>query len=260
MIYLHTYSAFRKLVVLIFRIRMKNSKKRISVTWFGHSAFLLETPEGASVLIDPWLDNPSAPAGARVRAHARVILVTHGHGDHLGNTVELAKSSGAEVIAIHELALYLRHAGVEKAAGMNKSGTAVVDGLRITMVDARHSGGIEEGDAVVAGSEPAGFVIRFENGFGVYHAGDTGLFSDMLLIRDLYKPDLVLLPCGGYFTMGPREAARACTMLNPKYIIGMHYGTFPILAGTPEEMRSHLPTPMRKRVHILQPGSTVSLA
>ena len=239
---------------------MQNAKGRITVTWFGHSAFLLETPEGASVLIDPWLDNPKAPPGARERARAKMILVTHGHADHLGNTVELAKTMGAEVIAIHELALYLRRAGVEKVQGMNKSGTANVDGLRITMVDARHSGGIEEGETIVAGSEPAGFVVRFENGFGVYHAGDTGLFSDMTLIRDLYKPDLVILPCGGYFTMGPREAAKACAMLRPKYIIGMHYGTFPILAGSPEELRKLLPSPMRKKVHILRPGSGVSLA
>ncbi len=239
---------------------MKTSNARITVTWYGHSAFLLETPEGASVLIDPWLDNPKAPPGARELVQTKVILVTHGHADHLGNTVEIAKRTGAEVIAIHELALYLRRAGVGNVQGMNKSGTAIVDGLRITMVDARHSGGIEVGDTIVAGSEPAGFVVRFESGFGVYHAGDTGLFSDMALIRDLYKPDLVLLPCGGYFTMGPREAAKACALLSPRYIIGMHYGTFPVLSGNPEELRKLLPAPTKKKLHILQPGSSLSLA
>ena len=231
----------------------------LSITWFGHSAFLLKSPGGKSVLIDPWLDNPKAPAGAKEIAPVDLILLTHGHSDHVGNTIDVAKRTKAPVIAIYEISLYLQEHGVSTAQGMNKGGTMRVNGLTVTMVDARHSSGIDAGGAVMPGGEPAGFVVEFENGFRVYHAGDTSLFGDMKLIAELYKPQLAILPIGGLYTMGPREAAFACKMLKADHIVGMHYGTFPVLAGTPEELRKLLPAAMRKRVMELVPGQGATI-
>lgn len=226
----------------------------LAITWLGHSAFRFDTPSGKTLLVDPWLDNPKAPPGARELARVDAILVTHGHGDHLGNTIELAKTYGSRVFAIHELSLYLQREGVN-ATGMNKSGSASLDGISVTMVEAHHSSGIETGEVILPGADPAGFVIAFENGVSVYHAGDTGLFMDMKLIGELYRPAIVILPIGGLYTMGPREAAKACQLLKPGLIIGMHYGTFPPLTGTPKELVRHLPAAMKKRVVMLDPGS-----
>jgi L-ascorbate metabolism protein UlaG (beta-lactamase superfamily) len=233
------------------------SKGRITVTWFGHSAFKLESPTGNVVLIDPWLDNPKAPPEARELTRVDIILVTHGHGDHLGNTVELARKTNARVVAIYEIGLFLQSKGLNRVDGINKSGTVSIDGIQVTMTHAEHSSGLEPGGEILAGGDPAGYVVRFENKFTVYHAGDTGLFGDMHMIGALYRPDLVFLPIGGCFTMGPKEAAYACRLLKPHAIVGMHYGTFPILAGTPAELRHHLPAPMRKSVRELTPGVPV---
>jgi L-ascorbate metabolism protein UlaG (beta-lactamase superfamily) len=233
-------------------------KSNVLVTWLGHSAFAITSPNGRTILIDPWLENPKAPAGARDIADVDMILVTHGHGDHLGNTVEIAHRTNARVVAIHEIALHLGAQGLNRVEGINKSGSVVLDGITITMTQAEHSGAMELGGELRIGGDPAGYVIRLENGFSVYHAGDTGIFGDMLLIAKLYKPDLAILPIGGYFTMGPVEAAMACTLLKPRFIVGMHYGTYPILSGTPNELRKHLPAGMKNRVRVLEPGIPVA--
>lgn len=234
-------------------------RQHVKITWFGHSAFAFESPGGKILLVDPWLDNPKAPPGAKDLPKVDMIFLTHGHGDHLGNTVEIAQRTNARVFAIYEIALYLQKAGLAKVEGINKSGSVEVEGIRITMVHALHSSGIEPGGEILAGGDPAGYIFRFENGFTIYHAGDTGLFGDMKLIGEFYNPDLVILPIGGYFTMGPREAAKACELLKPKHILGMHYGTFPVLAGTPGELRKHLPPILRRRVHELEPGAVLLL-
>jgi L-ascorbate metabolism protein UlaG (beta-lactamase superfamily) len=237
----------------------KTRKEKLNVTWFGHSAFLLRAPGGKTVLIDPWLDNPKAPPEAKAVTPVGLILITHAHSDHIGNAVEVARRTGAKVISIHEISLYLQQQGVAESQGMNKGGTMRVDGIRVTMVDARHSSAVDGGGVVVPGGEAAGFVVNFENGFRVYHAGDTAVFGDMKIIADLYKPDLAILPIGGLYTMGPVEAAYACRLLKPKYVIGMHYGTFPALSGTPEELRKELPASMKRIVLKLDPGAPLSI-
>jgi L-ascorbate metabolism protein UlaG (beta-lactamase superfamily) len=232
------------------------SPKGIPITWFGHSAFRIVSPGGKVVLIDPWLDNPKAPPGAKDIRKADLILVTHGHSDHLGNTVEIAKRTGAAVLAIHEIALYLERNGVTTARGMNKGGTTVVGDISVTMVDARHSSEIDGGEGGhVSGGEAAGFVIRFEDGSSIYHAGDTSVFGDMRIIAELYRPHVAILPIGGLYTMDVREAAYAAKLLKPDFIIGMHYGTFPVLTGTPGELKKLLPPALRNRVIELVPGT-----
>lgn len=245
--------------------RARRSSGPVRITWLGHSAFRFETPGGKVVYVDPWLENPKAPPGAASAVRADLIFVTHGHADHLGNTVDLARRTGATVYAIYEVALYLQSRGVSNAVGMNISGTVTVDGISATMTSATHSGGIEAGEgmpgaqSVLGGSVPAGFVFTFENGYSVYHAGDTGLFGDMRLIGELYRPSLVILPIGGLYTMGPREAARACILLKPKLILGMHYGTFPALTGSPAELKRALPPALRGRVRTLEPGESLDV-
>ncbi len=235
-----------------------SKKEKVKVTWFGHSAFLLQAPGGKSVLVDPWLENPKAPAWAKEVAPVDLILVTHGHSDHVGETIRIAQRTQAQVVSIHEISLYLQKQGVVRAHGMNKGGTISIDGIRVTMVDAKHSSGLDVGGSVIPGGEPAGFVVKFENGYRVYHAGDTSVFGDMKIIADLYKPSLAILPIGGLYTMDPREAAYACRLLKPTYVVGMHYGTFPILTGTPAELRKTLPASMKKIVVELEPGQSVS--
>jgi L-ascorbate metabolism protein UlaG (beta-lactamase superfamily) len=227
--------------------------------WLGHSAFSITAPSGFVILIDPWLDNPKGPAQAQEISRVDLILVTHAHSDHLGNTVELVRRTEAKVVCIHELSLYLKRQGLSRVVAMGKGGTVEVNGIAITMVDARHSAGIDVNEgAVEYGGEPAGFVMRFGKKRTVYHAGDTALFGDMKLIGKLYNPDIALLPIGGHYTMGPREAAMACDFLKPKKIIGMHYGTFPVLTGTPQQLRRYLHTRMKERLIELTPGDSLA--
>lgn len=234
------------------------SKHSVQLTWLGHSAFHVQSASGKSILIDPWLDNPMAPPDAKAITNVDVILLSHGHSDHIGNTVEIARRTNAKVICIYEVGLFLRAAGVSDVVGMNKGGSAAVGEIKITMVHARHSGDIDvDGKVVAAGGGAAGLIVRLENGFTLYHAGDTSLFGDMKFIGKLYSPDLALLPIGDLYTMGPREAALACELIKPKKIIGMHYGTFPALTGTPQLLKKYLHTKMKNRVLELTPGTPV---
>jgi L-ascorbate metabolism protein UlaG (beta-lactamase superfamily) len=232
------------------------------ITWLGHAAFRVDTPGGKVVLIDPWLSNPKMPAGAReALSQVDLILPTHAHGDHLGDTVALAKRFHAEVPCIAEMAAYLRAQGVEKLKPMNKGGTVTVAGdLKVTMVSADHSSGFTDqshGPLPVYLGEPAGFVLELENGFRLYHAGDTNVFGDMRLIGELYSPDIALLPIGGNYTMGPREAAKAAHLLGVKRVLPMHYGTGAYLTGTPDQLAHEL-SGSGIEIALLEPGGSLT--
>jgi L-ascorbate metabolism protein UlaG (beta-lactamase superfamily) len=228
----------------------------VSITFLGHAAFKL-TDGKVNVLIDPWLSNPLLNTPVVQVGKVDLILVTHGHGDHVGDTVAVAQATGATVVAIHELSVILAGQGVERVIGMNKGGTVPFHGLEITMTHAVHSSAVEEGGALIAAGDPGGFVVKFPNGFTAYHAGDTAVFKDMELIRELYHPELAMLPIGSHYVMSPREAALACRLLKPKWVIPMHYGTFPVLTGTPAELKELLKEESDIQVIALQPGETV---
>jgi L-ascorbate metabolism protein UlaG (beta-lactamase superfamily) len=229
------------------------------ITWLGHAAVLIVSPKGARIAIDPWIrNNPRFPKGFEF-GKLDVVAATHGHFDHFGEDgIRLTRESGATFIGIFELALHVGAAGVERFSGMNKGGAQSVAGVEFRMVHAVHSAGTSG-----AGSEsnfpgdPCGYVMTFEDGFRIYHAGDTNVFSDMALIRELYAPDVALLPIGDFYTMGPREAAKACELLGVSRVIPIHWGTFPALPGTPEGLRNEI----RRRnlateVIALEPGGS----
>ncbi len=216
--------------------------KGIEMTWLGHATFRFRFGDGTTVIIDPWLEsNPSCPPTEHSQERVDAIFVTHGHFDHMADAEPLAGAHGAPVFAIHEVAVYLEMQGVENVVGLNKGGT--VDGpggMKGTMVDAVHSGGISGPDGIIPGGTPAGWVLAFPGGPRVYHAGDTMVFGDMSLIRELFYPDIALLPIGGHYVMDPPQAAYAARLLGVSAVVPMHYGTFPILAGTPAELADAL--------------------
>ena len=208
--------------------------KGIRLTWLGHATFRIETPGGKTVLVDPWvMGNPMCPAAEKDVKKVDVLLCTHGHGDHIGDAVEIARKHNPVAVGIFELCAWLEKKGVKQIAPMNKGGTQSVGDIKVTMVHADHSCGILDQGQIIYGGEACGYVIEFSNGVKIYHAGDTAVFGDMQIIRELYAPEIAMLPIGDHFTMGPREAAYACKLLQPKIVIPMHFGTFPLLTGTP---------------------------
>ncbi len=225
----------------------------VKVMWLGHAAFLIEGSK--KVLVDPFISgNPSSPVKA-YELKADVIAVTHGHGDHVGDAVEIAKASNCPVVCIHELSRILEC----ETVGMNIGGTAVVNGVSFTMTPALHSADVEVDGKIVSAGCAVGFVIGMD-GVKIYHAGDTGVFYDMKLIGELYSPDVALLPIGDWYTMGPREAAKAVELIRPKVVIPMHYGTFPVITGKPEEFAKLVEERCPEvKVVILKPGESLEV-
>jgi L-ascorbate metabolism protein UlaG (beta-lactamase superfamily) len=228
------------------------------LTWLGHSAFRITTPSGNVVLIDPFLQsNPATPEALKKVERVDVMLITHGHGDHIGDAVALGKQFKPQVVGMVETCAWLGSKGVPNTHGMNKGGTQRVGELEITMVQALHSSGIQDGDKMVYGGEPCGLVVRLPGGLTIYHAGDTAVFGDMKIIGELYAPDLALLPIGDHYTMGPRETALAVRLLNIRHVVPMHYGTFPVLTGRPETLRELTNDFPSLEIHALKPGETL---
>jgi L-ascorbate metabolism protein UlaG (beta-lactamase superfamily) len=229
---------------------------QLSITWLGHATFVLRSPGGTRILLDPWIDtNPACPAEAKKVANIDLMLVTHGHFDHTADVVPVARATSAQVVAPFELSEIFQHKGLTNVTGMNPGGTLKTRNLAVTMVPAMHSSSIEvDGKSVYAGVA-TGYVIGFEDGLTIYYSGDTSIFSDMKLIGDVYKPSIAFLPIGDLYTMGPEQAAVAAEMLAVRQVVPMHYGTFPALTGTPARLRELV---SRAGIDVLElkPGET----
>jgi L-ascorbate metabolism protein UlaG (beta-lactamase superfamily) len=226
------------------------------ITYFGHSTFSLTTPSGQVALIDPWvMTNPWCPEGQKKVTRLDAIFLTHGHTDHLGDLLALAKRYRPKIVAMFETCLWIESKGfVQETCPMGKGGTQKIGDFEVTMTHAFHSNSIDDQGVRHYGGEPAGYIIRMPGGFTGYHAGDTALFGDMKLIGELYKPDLAMLPIGDRFTMGPREAAYAIRLLGVKHVIPMHYATFSFLTGTAEAFRKETKKIKGLKIHEMKPG------
>ncbi|HUP38782.1 MAG TPA: metal-dependent hydrolase [Vicinamibacterales bacterium] len=226
----------------------------LKVTWLGHSTFLMTSPKGVRLLFDPFLtNNPSCPRAATRVGQIDLILITHGHSDHCEDAAAVARETGATVIASPELSGWLERQGVKHLRPMNIGGRQHLSGLAIAMVPALHSSSAPDGSYL---GPATGFAVRFEDGLMIYFAGDTALFGDMRIIRDRHTPDVAFLPIGDRFTMGPEDAAIAAEWVGATAIVPMHYGTFPELTGTVQELRAHA-GPRGIEVIELMPGVAV---
>ncbi|MGH9585881.1 MAG: metal-dependent hydrolase [Acidobacteriaceae bacterium] len=229
----------------------------LAITWLGHAAVHITTPQGTEILIDPFFQqNPKYPKDYKLPEKLDLLLLSHGHFDHISDAVAVAKKHRPQVVAIFELASWMGSKGVENTVGMNLGGSYKYKDVTVSMVEARHSSSIQDGKETLYAGEPTGFVIAAENAPVLYHAGDTSLFSDMRVIKDLYAPEVGMIPIGDHFTMGPKAAAMAVNYLGVKTVIPIHYGTFPQLTGTPAELEGHLKG-TGVRVLTPEPGQTL---
>lgn len=214
----------------------------IELTWLGHASVRLRTSDGTVVLIDPWLaGNPACLPSEHEQQRVDSVFITHGHFDHVSSVLDVAHRHRPRIFAIHEIANWLGGKGIENVTGLNMGGTVAAPGVTAaTLVPAVHSSGITGDTGIVDGGSPGGWVLELSGGLKVYHAGDTMVFSDMALIGELWAPDIALLPIGGHYTMDPRQAGRAAQLIGAGTVVPIHYGTFPILAGTPDELRAQI--------------------
>jgi L-ascorbate metabolism protein UlaG (beta-lactamase superfamily) len=230
--------------------------KGTRVTWLGHATVLVTTPNGTNLLIDPFIEhNPKYPKGFALPSEIHYVLLTHGHGDHISDAVPVAQRHGSTVVAIYELADYVQKKGAPKVMGFNLGGTQQLEDVAVTMVEAKHSAGASDESGTHYVGVATGFVLSVSGGPVLYHAGDTSPFGDMRMIADLYHPEVAMLPIGGHYTMGPREAALAVRLLSPKVVLPIHFGTFPPLKGTPAELAALIDPSIS--VARLEPGQSL---
>lgn len=233
------------------------------ITYLGHSTFRLTTPGDERIMIDPFLtNNPTTPEDMKDPGALETILITHGHFDHFDDAINFAQETGAQAVSNFEIFSYLQANGVENAAPIQKGGTAQIGGIKVTATHAFHSSSIAEDDGtIVYGGEPMGYVIEFESGFKLYHAGDTALFGDMQLIGELYSPDLALLPIGDRLTMGPYQAAHAARLLGVDHVVPIHYSpdVLPLFTGTPDDFKEQASEiAPNVQVHVMEPGDDLA--
>jgi L-ascorbate metabolism protein UlaG (beta-lactamase superfamily) len=213
---------------------------QVSFTWVGHGTWMARSAKGKEIIIDPWvMNNPAAPEALKKIERCDLMLITHGHFDHIHDALEIAKAHKPTIVSNFEITSWLASKGVDQSTmiGGNAGGTIELDGIKITLVHAEHSCGITDGDQIVYGGNACGLVIEFENGFTVYFAGDTDVFGDMALISELSDFDVAFLPIGGFYTMGPERAAKAVSLLGVKTVVPMHFATFPPLMGRPSALQ-----------------------
>ena len=229
----------------------------VPLTWLGHASFRLDSPGGKRIYVDPWLGNPKCPDSEKEPERVDLIAITHGHDDHVGDTVELWRKFKPPVVALVELRRWLDEQGVtaeDMSHAPNKGGTVDMDGVKVTLTDAHHSSSSHDGTYT---GEPAGIVLELEDGFTLYFAGDTNVFMSMELIGRIYSPDVAVLPIGDHYTMGPEEAALAVELLGVKRVVPCHYGTFPVLTGTPDELAERVGADVT--VERMEPGDSVTV-
>jgi L-ascorbate metabolism protein UlaG (beta-lactamase superfamily) len=230
----------------------------VSFTWIGHGTWKARSAKGKEILIDPWvMNNPAAPETLKTVDKCDLMLITHGHFDHIHDALEIARRTKPTIVTNHEIGVWLGSKGIdgEKIVATNKGGTVDIDGIKVLLVHAEHTCGITENGNLIYGGEACGLVVEFENGFTIYFAGDTDVFGDMALIAELSKFDVAFLPIGDFYTMGPERAAKAVQLLKVKTVVPMHFATFPILVGRPNQLQE-LVGPGVKVLDI-KPGDTV---
>lgn len=230
----------------------------VKFTWVGHGTWKVRSAKGKEILIDPWvMGNPAAPDNLKTVDKLDLMLITHGHFDHIHDAVEIARRTKPTIVCNHEISVWLGTKGIngEKIIGANQGGTVEAEGIKVTLVHAEHSCGITDNGGVIYGGDACGLVIEFENGFEVYFAGDTDVFSDMSIIKELANFDVAFLPIGGFYTMGPERAAKAVSLLGVKTVVPMHFATFPILSGRPDQLQELVGNNVK--VLDIKPGDTV---
>src|SRR6202521_5618443 len=212
----------------------------VSFTWVGHGTWKARSAKGKEIIIDPWvMNNPVAPEALKKVERCDLMLITHGHFDHVYDALEIAKATKPKIVTNFEISAWLASKGInaDSIIGANQGGTVDIDGIKVTLVHAEHSCGISDGDKIIYGGTACGLVIEVENGFTIYFAGDTDVFGDMALIAELSEFDVAFLPIGDLFTMGPSRAAKAASLLGVKTVVPMHFGTFPPLVGRPSALQ-----------------------